>query len=120
MQPLEAEPRRPALRALGLIVISRRLLDGAVLRLLHCLLQGDALSRGFREIARPQTVRCELPWIELSQATAPLDDEIDGLGRERPFLQCFPAVDRAKDRPLMNIGSREPFPEGVDRLSHSI
>ena len=45
------QPRRPAARDFALVVIARRLLDGAMPRLLHGLGERHARARGFGEIA---------------------------------------------------------------------
>ena len=55
--PSVYKPCRPALPPLGFIVIARRLLDGAVLRLLHRLWQRNPAPRRLGEIAGAQPMR---------------------------------------------------------------
>ena len=58
------QPRRPALPPLGFIIIARRLLHGAMLRLLHRLRQRNPAPRRLGEIAGPQSMRGKLLGVE--------------------------------------------------------
>src|SRR5208337_218933 len=62
------KPRRPALPPLGLIIIARRLLHRAVLRLLHRLGQRNPAPRRLGQIAGAQPMRGIRLWVEPGQS----------------------------------------------------
>lgn len=109
-RPLEGEARALAAPAFGVVVIARRLLDRAVLRLLHRLRQRHAGARRFGQITRAQPVRAEFPRIQTRHRAAPLNDQIDRLRGDRPLFKRAPAVDGAKIGPLaMSARSSQSF-----------
>lgn len=83
--PLD-QPRGLAHLPFGVIVIARRLWDGAMLRLLHCFRQSDAAPGSLGEVAGAQPMRGKFLRIEPGQGDAPLQDEIDRLRGQRAVL----------------------------------
>ena len=100
--------------SLGVVVIARGLLHGAMLRLLHRFGQGNAAPCRFSQESGAQAVGAELLWIEPALEDAPFQDEIDGLWRKSPSFKVTPTVDATENGPFGDPCARQPVVQGRD------
>lgn len=108
-----AAPRR-------VVVVSRRLLDGSMPRLLHRLRERNAAIGGFGQIPRPQSVRGEIPRLQPSHRHPLLDDIVGCLRIELTARNIAPAIDRPENRSLVDVGGVEPGVQRLDRPASEI